>query len=366
MSLTIRIDFMHRLLLSLALLAVAFVTLARPDWGRQLKGYGYYGDQFTIGGAVSGLSGFGLLLQINGSEGLPVSANGTFTFATAVNDGTSYSVTVQTQPTNPSQTCSVTDNDSGTLAGANVTNVVVVCTTNTFTIGGAVNGLLGSGLVLQEQGGDTLGLSTDGAFTFGSALFDGSTYVVTVQTQPTNPSQTCWVTNGSGTLGANITNVSVQCVNDMADLSVTKTDGQQTLVPGDPITYMITVTNDGPFDVVGARVQDIIPIELSSATWDCMPGTGASCTAKGIDDIDDLVNIPSGSTVNYVLTAATAVDFIGRITNTVTVTPPANITDPAMANNSAVDQSVTEAMFLSGFEEPLMVLKHWLENISTD
>ena len=39
----------------------------------------------------------------------PVSAKGSFTFTTALVSGTTYSVTVSAQPTNPAQTCSVTN-----------------------------------------------------------------------------------------------------------------------------------------------------------------------------------------------------------------------------------------------------------------
>ena len=236
--------------------------------------------------------------------------------------------------------------------------------TTFYTIGGSVSGLSGAGLALQNNLGDNLAITADGNFTFATAQTVGSSYSVTVLTNPTSPSQDCTVSNDSGTLAsANLTTVSVQCVTDSADLSVSKTDGQQNLVPGDPITYMITVSNNGPLDVVGAGVHDSLPMELSSATWSCIPGTNASCTDSGTGDINDLVDIPNGSSVSYVLTAATAVDFVGLITNTVTVTPPSNITDPDPGNNTATDQTATQAIFMNSFEEPLGMLKRWLEEI---
>lgn len=83
---------------------------------------------------------------------------------------------------------------------------------NTYTIGGSVNGLEGSGLVLQNNGGDDLAISGNSSFTFATALDDGSAYSVSVLTQPNAPEQVCSVTNGSGTLaGASITNISVSC-----------------------------------------------------------------------------------------------------------------------------------------------------------
>ena len=97
-------------------------------------------------------------MQNNGGDDLAISADGAFTFATALDDETAYAVTVLTQPSAPSQTCSVS-NGSGTLAGADVTDVAVTCVTDQFTVGGNVSGLTGSGLVLQNNGGDDLAIA---------------------------------------------------------------------------------------------------------------------------------------------------------------------------------------------------------------
>jgi|HubBroStandDraft_1064217.scaffolds.fasta_scaffold09513_5 hypothetical protein len=165
--------------------------------------------KYAIGGTVSGLSGSGLVLQDNAGDSLPVTANGSFTFKTSVASGGLYNVTVFTQPTSPAQTCAVT-NGSGT-ADANVANVQVVCTTVTYTIGGTVSGLSGSGLVLQDNAGDNLPVTANGSFTFKTSVASGGSYNVTVFTQPTSPAQTCSVTNGSGTANANVANVQIVC-----------------------------------------------------------------------------------------------------------------------------------------------------------
>jgi hypothetical protein len=80
---------------------------------------------YTVGGTVIGLTGSGLLLA-SGFGNLPVSAAGTFTFGTRVVSGTPYSVSVEAQPSSPTQSCSVA-NASGVVAAANVTNVSVTC-----------------------------------------------------------------------------------------------------------------------------------------------------------------------------------------------------------------------------------------------
>jgi hypothetical protein len=49
-----------------------------------------------------------------------------------------------------------------------------------FTVGGTVSGLTGTGFVLQNNAGDDLSISSDGTFTFSTAISDGDTFHVTV------------------------------------------------------------------------------------------------------------------------------------------------------------------------------------------
>jgi 6-phosphogluconolactonase (cycloisomerase 2 family) len=166
---------------------------------------------YTIGGAVGGLAGTGLVLQDNGGDDLAIPSSGAFTFATRLASGAAYGVTVRTPPSNPSQTCTVTGG-AGTVASANITGVTVTCTTNTYAVGGTVSGLAGTGLVLQVNGGDDLAV-TSGAFTFAARVASGAGYAVTVKTQPSSPSQACTVTGGAGTVGgADVTGVTVTCI----------------------------------------------------------------------------------------------------------------------------------------------------------
>ena len=183
------------------------------NWsGGDVAGSG--GTTYSVGGTVSGLTGT-VVLQDNGGDNLSLSANGPFTFATALAGGAAYNVTVQTNPTG--QTCTVTSG-SGTIASANITNVAISCTTaTTYSVGGTVSGLTGT-VVLQDNGGDNLSLSANGPFTFATALAGGAAYNVTVQTNPTG--QTCTVTSGSGTIAsANITNMTVSCTTSTATAS---------------------------------------------------------------------------------------------------------------------------------------------------
>jgi hypothetical protein len=81
----------------------------------------------------------------------------------------------------------------------------------TYTVGGAVSGLTGTGSVmLQDNGGDNLSVSANANFTFATPIASGHTYYVTVLSTP--PGVYCAVTNPYGTVAsANVTNVQVSC-----------------------------------------------------------------------------------------------------------------------------------------------------------
>jgi len=195
------------------LMALSVVILACSSIPKGSGSGSGSGGPFTIGVTVSGLAGSGLVLADNATDKLTITANGTLTFATTVAKGGLYAVTVQTQPSNPTQTCAVGAGASGT-ATANVT-VTVSCTTNpvTATIGGMVSGLVANtSVILQDNGGDSLTITANGAFTFKTAVTGADVYAVTVVTQPVNPNQICTVTSGSGVASANVTTVAVNCV----------------------------------------------------------------------------------------------------------------------------------------------------------
>jgi hypothetical protein len=107
--------------------------------------------------------------------------------------------------------------------GALVLAAVLACSDNSttepeegggggsYTIGGSVIGLEGDGLVITNAGNDAISPGI-GPFTFPTAMSTGEEYDVVVQTQPTNPPQTCTVQNGNGIVGtSNVTNVVVAC-----------------------------------------------------------------------------------------------------------------------------------------------------------
>ena len=179
------------------------------------QNYNSHPEYVTVGGNVSGLTGTVTLVNTvtqtgkngnttTGTDTLAVTANGQFTFGLSVAYGSTYAVTVRTQP--QGQVCSVS-NAAGT-ANANVRSVTVSCRSD-VTIGGTISGLNGGTVVLLQNGKNPLATTANGPFTFTAPVQDGSVYGVLVRDQPAG--QTCSTENYSGIANGNVTNVVVVC-----------------------------------------------------------------------------------------------------------------------------------------------------------
>jgi Beta-propeller repeat len=115
---------------------------------------------FTVGGAVTGLSGT-VVLQNNGGDNLSLSANGNFTFATKLAKDATYAVTVLTQPTG--QICTVSSGSGTATDKAPVVSVDCVTQwTGTKQLGGLGAESSGYSVAVDASGnvyvvGDTSG-----------------------------------------------------------------------------------------------------------------------------------------------------------------------------------------------------------------
>ena len=98
-----------------------------PQWTNYPARFYRAVGAFTVGGTLAGLpAGDTVTLQDNGGDDLTLSTNGTFTFPTALPNGQSYSVTVS-GTSGGTETTITLMNGSGTISGANVTNIAVLC-----------------------------------------------------------------------------------------------------------------------------------------------------------------------------------------------------------------------------------------------
>ena len=232
---------------------------------------------YTLGGTISGLSRAGLVLG-NGVDQLTVAAGASsFTMPAAVSFGSAYSVRVVTQPSG--MTCTVSA-AAGVMPAANVGTVLVVCADQSFALGGTISGLNGTGLVLAN-GTDQLAVAANASsFTLPLAVAFGSTYVVSVATQPAG--LMCTVSAGSSIMpAANVTSVQVVCSDQAYTLGGTVSGLTASgLVLTDGTDWLSVATNASLFSMptgVAYTSNYIVTVAAQPAGLNCTV-TGASGT----------------------------------------------------------------------------------------
>jgi hypothetical protein len=183
-----------------------------------LAGCGGGGGNLLLSGQVFGLNRDGLVLQ-NGSESLPVASGSTgFAFTNYLANDQDFEVKVKTDP--DAAHCTVTYG-KGRTTTFSINSVVVTCVTDSYDIGGQVQGLAPGTSVVLVNGSERQEVTANGPFKMTRFAADGTTYAsgrvfvgapygVTVLTPP--PGRTCTVTNGVGTMAkAEVTNIQVTC-----------------------------------------------------------------------------------------------------------------------------------------------------------
>ncbi|CAN5721920.1 hypothetical protein BH11MYX1_BH11MYX1_01100 [soil metagenome] len=237
-----------------------------------------------VGGTISGLAGTAVL-QDNLGDDLTVSAtDGTFSFSQPVTEGGAYSVTVRTQPTSPTQLCTVT-NGTGTMATTDVSNVAIACTTTPFDVGGTLTNLAAGQTVVLHNASESLSLTQNGDFHFATQIASGASFSATVFSSPSSPiSQTCTITGGSDVVGNSAyTGMVVDCATNSFTLTA-KVTGMEAAAHGLVVT---DGTQELTFDASGSQ----------TFTTDVLSGTSYAVTVK---------TQPTGTTQVCSVTSGTA------------------------------------------------------------
>ena len=239
-------------------------------------------------------------------------------------------------------TITVSNNGPSDAVGATVADLVPAILTSvswtTSVLGGAnvTSGASGSGNNLAAMVNVPAGAGNGVVFTVsGTAVASATANLVNTATvSPPN--------NFTDTDLANNTATDVDTAALQADLRITKDDGSLTYTPGNLVRYTITVSNNGPSDAVGATVADLVPAILAGVSWTSSALGGANVTsgASGTgNNLAAMVNVPAGVSNGVVFTVSgTAVaSATTNLVNTATVSPPNNVTDTDLANNTATD-----------------------------
>jgi 6-phosphogluconolactonase len=255
-----------------------------------------------------------------------------------------------------------------TLAGCHGGGCTL-CGPMNYSLGGAVSGLVGSRLTLANNGVPigTLGYAANGTYPrLASGFTPGTAYDVTVLIQPTNPSQSCVVANGKGSIGnADVTNIAVTCAtnparfayvvnggsDDVSAYTVDTASGALTAIAAspfavghlpdaiavDPTGSFVYVTNQGDATISG------FTIDRATGALTAIAGspfsTGLGPTAIAIDPSSSYVYATAGGggTVSaYAIGAGTGVlTPIAGSPYATGISPSSVAISPSEINNSA-------------------------------
>ena len=103
------------------------------------------------------------------------------------------------------------------------------------------------------------------------------------------------------------------------------------VIPGDTVTYTVTVTNTGTVAANNTLVTDAVPNGITGWTWTCAASGGATCpTGSGTGNLNQTIaTLPPGGVVVYTMTATVSNTPPTNINNTATATPPNGACAPA-------------------------------------
>jgi uncharacterized repeat protein (TIGR01451 family) len=254
-------------------------------------------------------------------------------------------VLVMSQPVQADLAVTITDGQTTAVAGATVSYVVTVTNNGPDGIislnlsvplpGSIVNPVLttSSGSYNTNSGEWTgLNLTSGGSvtLTITGSISSAATGTLTVPAT-VSPSQGVQDLNLASNFAADSDTLIYQ-----ADLVIENTDGKTSIMPGSAITYTITVTNNGPSRVESLTVIDTLPPLLQNPLF--VPAQGVYNEVTGLWTG---LNLMPGQSITLMLKGTADASVSGKFINTVTVSPPAGVTDPVSGNNTATDTDTT-------------------------
>ncbi|WP_316805628.1 beta strand repeat-containing protein, partial [Pedobacter nototheniae] len=193
--------------------------------------------------------------------------------------------------------------------------------------------------------------STNGVWTIGNLNSGSSQTLNIIATVNANASSANYGNDASitGTESDVITtannNVSLNTVVPVRkiDLLLTKTGAPKPAVAGGSLTYVITVTNNGPSSLVAADaivVTDNLPAGFTpnAGTYTTSAGTYNSTNGNWTG-----LTLTTGQSVTLTIAGKLSGSATGVISNTASVAPPVGTTDPDLTNNAQTDNTTIQS-----------------------
>ena len=300
---------------------------------------------YMVGGSLSGYSGSGLQVTTTGSnpETKTIEAGSTgWYFDTTYNHSNTYSISIATQPTDPWQYCTVTQNQSGTIteSSGSMSTADISCSMESYNLSGSISGLTYDGLVLSLNGSSVSVSGGSTSVDFGS-LESGTDYTISIVSQPSY--QSCTVSSGTGTVeGADISSISVSC----SYLSYNVGGSVSGLVNSDTVTITdgtygsVTVSNGSGQTFYTLEHNSVYSLSASASGYTCSITGGSGGSGDGTvfgADVSDIA----------VVCSADSYAFTGEVKNLVN--------SDTVTISSGTGSSTTLAI---GTSQPLFNLTH--------
>ncbi len=198
-----------------------------------------------------------------------------------------------------------------------------------FVLGGVISNLESS-VVLQNDLGDDLQLTSNGSFTFSTKLANSTNYNVTVLSQPVTPNQTCLVTGGvNGDGSGSIVNADdMSLFVDCNNTPIVSNDGYQLLED----SILIASDTNGSINdhnddsvLVNDTDSDVLTV-FNPGTFNPIAGIGGSLT------------INSDGTFNYTApsNAFGLANFMFEVTDGISIVPSELTIDVLPVNDRPV------------------------------
>jgi 6-phosphogluconolactonase len=261
----------------------------------------------TVGGV-----GTGVVVRVVASAGTTIIKNGVAVVGqlAIAQDGDTLALRVTALGTGQSTTSTLS-----------VGSTSVQWSVTSMPLGGAITGVAGTGLVLQDNLGDTVTVAAGSStFGFSSMISNGQPYSITVMTAPTSPLQSCAVVNGSGTVGATQAPITVACslaseiavaanstTSNISVYAVDPTTGALSPVPGSPFATgatpkSVAVDATGQYVLVansGSSNISVYSINTTNGFLTPVAGspflTGTRPTGVTVDAVSNVIYVPESA-----------------------------------------------------------------------
>lgn len=263
-------------------------------------------------------------------------------------------------------TVTITDNDNATLTTAPLVQAEGNSGSTTFQFTLQLSGQVAGGFsVNYATRNDTALAGQDYTTATGTVSFDASanpsrnvSVAVTGDTVP-EATERFFLDLSASNPGVLLSPaaVSADIVNDdlSADIAVTNARNAGSTLPGQAVSYTVTVQNlSNVVAVPDTSFSYTLGAELGSISWTCSASGGASCPASGNGAPAHSIALPAGASVSYTINATIGAGVTAgtTISTTASATVVAPYGDPTSANNTATVQFVVagEGVFANGFE----------------